>query len=99
MAEREQSDIADQQVDGAITSAQAMITNAIASLRARTACSFLSSATRCTLRAPSEKSDRRHRRLLRARRERPRGCCAAEHPEKLPPPHLSNPKAVATARL
>src|SRR6266498_5347366 len=39
-------------------STQAMITNAIASLWARSACSLLSSATRCTLRAPSEQAGR-----------------------------------------
>ena len=34
----------------------------------------------CTIgrRRAAEEPDHRHRRLLRARRERPRGCCAAE---------------------
>src|SRR5512132_1228478 len=37
-------------------SAQAIMTNAIASLRARTAWSSVACATRCTLRAPSEQA-------------------------------------------
>src|SRR5262245_29747190 len=38
-------------------------------------------ATCCT----AEKSNHRHRRLLRARRERPRGCRAAECGQQFPP--------------
>jgi hypothetical protein len=38
-----------------------------------------------------EPDGRQLRRLLRARRERPRGR-AAKHPEKFAPPHLSDPK-------
>jgi hypothetical protein len=34
----------------------------------------------------------RHRGLLRPRRERPHNRRAAEHPEKFPPSHQSNPK-------
>src|SRR6266446_8415170 len=72
-------------------STQTIATNAIVSLCARTACSFLSSATRCTLRAPSEKPDHRHRRLLRARRERPSGRDAAEKGDELSPPYVPPP--------
>ena len=35
----------------------------------------------------AKKSDHRHRRLLCARRERPRGCCAPEKRDELAPPH------------
>ena len=38
-----------------------------------------------------EESDDRHRRLLRARHERPR-CRAAEHTEKFAPSHVANPR-------
>src|SRR6266550_3486582 len=60
--------------------------NAIVSLCARTRCSLLSSATRCTLRAPSEKSDHRHA-LLRPRRERPGDRRAAEQRDERAPFH------------
>ena len=40
-----------------------------------------------------KKSDHRHRRLLRTRRERPRGYTAAEKCDEFPPPHGVDPKA------
>src|SRR5262245_17865193 len=40
------------------------------------------------VRVGAEKSDHRHGRLLRARRERPRGCRAAEQRDKLAPVHV-----------
>jgi hypothetical protein len=36
------------------------------------------------IRHPIQKPDDRHRRLLRARREWPRGCCAADQRDELP---------------
>ena len=45
-----------------------------------------------------EEPDHRHRRLLRACRERPRGRRAAEHTEKFAPPHVSTP-GIVTAGL
>src|SRR5262249_60379191 len=44
-------------------------------------------------RTPAEKSDHRHRRLLRPRRERPSGHTAAEKRDEFPPPHGAFPKA------
>src|SRR5262249_54325510 len=38
-------------------------------------------------RSTADKADHRHRRLLRACRERPRGCCTAEQRDELPPSH------------
>jgi hypothetical protein len=63
-------------------------------------------------RSDFEKSDHRHDRLLPARRERPRGCRAAEQRDKRAPPHsitssarassvggMSRPSALAVLRL
>jgi hypothetical protein len=47
----------------------------------------------CVGRIPAEKSDHRHRRLLRPRRERPSGHTAAEKRDEFPPPHGAFPKA------
>jgi hypothetical protein len=46
----------------------------------------------CTIskRRAAEKSDHRHRRLLRARRERPRGCSAAEQRYELAASHAEH---------
>jgi hypothetical protein len=41
-------------------------------------------------RCAAEEPDHRHRRLLRARRERPRGCRAAEQRNELTPPHVGH---------
>src|SRR5262245_2164759 len=51
--------------------------------------------TRChAIRRPAvEKADHRHRRLLRARRERPCRHTAAEKCDEFPPPHGAYPKA------
>src|SRR5262245_33845348 len=50
----------------------------------------------------AEKSDRRHRRLLRARRKRPRGCSAAEQRDELAPRYVEHggvlPRFVPTKR-
>src|SRR6516162_138607 len=43
-----------------------------------------------------EKRDHRHRRLLRARRERPRDCHTAEKRYELTPPHSITVSAVAS---
>src|SRR6516165_8568488 len=48
-------------------------------------------------RAPGEKSDHRHRRLLRARRERPRGHCAAEQCDEGAPLHSITSSARASS--
>src|SRR5262249_42966242 len=48
-------------------------------------CGHLSVRLRLGTRA--KKADHRHRRLLPARRERPRGCCAAESQDELAPFH------------
>src|SRR5262249_17948466 len=49
---------------------------------------------RCVIARPgAEIADYRHRRLLRARRERPCGYSAAEKCDKVPPPHGAYPKA------
>jgi hypothetical protein len=43
-----------------------------------------------------KKSDHRHCRLLRARRERPRGCCAAKQRDELASPHSITSSARAS---
>ena len=48
-------------------------------------------------RRAAEKSDHRHRRLLRARRERPRGRRAAEKRDELAPPHSITSSARASS--
>jgi len=35
---------------------------------------------------PKQRRDEGHRRLLRARRKRPRNCCAAEQRDEIAPP-------------
>jgi hypothetical protein len=40
-----------------------------------------------------EEANRRHRRLLRARRERPGGRGATDNGDEVPPPHGAHPKA------
>src|SRR5262249_54080354 len=47
----------------------------------------------CIGRSGVDESDNWHRRLLRARRERPRGYTAAEKCDEVPPPHGAYPKA------
>src|SRR5215475_12748901 len=49
------------------------------------------------VRVGAEKSDHRHGRLLRARRERPRGCRAAEQRDKLAPVHSITSSARASS--
>src|SRR5262249_50055078 len=48
-------------------------------------------------RSTAEKADHRHRRLLRARRERPRGSCAAEQRDELAPVHSITSSASASS--
>ncbi len=53
---------------------------------------------RCIVgRAGVEESDNRHRRLLRARRERPRGCRATEQRDELAPVHSITSSARSTS--
>ena len=49
--------------------------------------------------ARMEKSDHRHRRLLRARRERPGDGCAAEQRDELAPPHYLMPPVLPTEKI
>src|SRR5262249_8110160 len=49
------------------------------------------------VRVGAEKSDHRHRRLLRARHERPRGGGAAEERDELAPPHSITSSASASS--
>src|SRR5262249_42747732 len=50
-------------------------------------------------RPAAEKSDHRHRRLLRARRERPRCCRAAEQRDELAASHCPMPPVLPTERI
>src|SRR6516225_2157917 len=54
-------------------------------------------AVRLARRSRAEPSDHRHRRLLCACRERPRGCCAAEKRDELAPVHSITSSAVASS--
>src|SRR5262245_9552420 len=46
-----------------------------------------------------QKSDHRHRLLLRARRERPRRRCAANEPDEVAPFHCPMPPVLRTERI